>query len=383
MKRRLVILTEIISPYRIPLFNALAQEPAIDPHLIFLSETDPGLRQWRVYKEEIKFSYEVLPSWRRRIGKYNALLNRGVGRALRRASPDVIVCGGYSYVASWQALRWARARKVPFLLWSESALQDGRGGYTLVEFLKQKFLEKCDAFVVPGISAREYLRAHAIENAAIFDVPNAVDNDFFSDSTAAARQRSSQHHSEVGLPARYFLFAGRLVPEKGVFDLLAAYAKLDAETRSKVGLIFAGEGVGRQQLEQQAAAISPGTVRFLGFAQREQLAILYGLADALILPSHSEAWGLVVNEAMACGLPVLVSKAAGCTADLVRDGWNGRVVVPGNLDSLCSAMQLIADDPGLVITMGDRSREHIRKYSPESWSQGLARAIEVVGSPNV
>src|SRR5437667_9332675 len=127
MKRRLVIITEIISPYRIPLFNALAQEPAIDPHVIFLSETDPGLRQWCVYKEEIKFSYEVLPSWRRRIGKYNALLNRGVGGALRRASPDVIVCGGYSYVASWQALRWARARKVPFLLWSESALQDGRG----------------------------------------------------------------------------------------------------------------------------------------------------------------------------------------------------------------------------------------------------------------
>ncbi len=137
MKRRLVILTEIISPYRIPLFNALAQNPEIDLHVIFLAETDPSLRQWQVYKEEIKFSYGVLPSWRKRLGKYNVLLNRGLARALSAAAPDVVLCGGYSYVASWQALRWARAHDVPFLLWSESNLQDFRRGHALVEFLKE------------------------------------------------------------------------------------------------------------------------------------------------------------------------------------------------------------------------------------------------------
>ena len=82
MTQRLVILTEIISPYRIPLFNALARHPGVDLHVIFLAETDPSLRKWRIYKEEIQFSYQVLPSWRKRVGRYNWLLNRGVGAAL-------------------------------------------------------------------------------------------------------------------------------------------------------------------------------------------------------------------------------------------------------------------------------------------------------------
>ena len=160
MRRRLVILTEIISPYRIPLFNALAQHPEVDLHVIFLAETDPNLRQWRVYKDEIRFSHQVLPSWRKHLGGYNVLLNRGVGRALTAASPDAILCGGYNYVASWQSLLWARSRNVPFLLWSESNSYEQRRGHALVEFLKTEFLKKCDTFVVPGRWAHEYLRAH-------------------------------------------------------------------------------------------------------------------------------------------------------------------------------------------------------------------------------
>ena len=103
MKRRLVILTEIIAPYRIPVFNALAAQPEIDLHVIFLSETDRSLRQWPVYKEEISLSHEVLPHWRRRIGKYNLLLNVGVTASLDRIRPQAIVCGGYSYISSWNA----------------------------------------------------------------------------------------------------------------------------------------------------------------------------------------------------------------------------------------------------------------------------------------
>src|SRR5271169_6311929 len=187
MKRRLVILTEIISPYRIPLFNALAQHAQVDLHVIFLAETDPILRQWQIYKEEIRFSYQILWSWRKRVGRYNALLNRGVGRALSAALPDAILCGGYSYVASWQALFWARVHKVPFFLWSESNRQDLRRGHALVELLKGEFLRRCGGFVVPGQSAQEYLSAHKIKPDAIFIAPNAVDNDLFAAAAAVAR----------------------------------------------------------------------------------------------------------------------------------------------------------------------------------------------------
>ena len=107
MTTRVAIITEIIAPYRIPVFNALAQRKGIDLHVIFLSENDPSLRQWRVYKKDIHFEYEVLPSWRCHVGRHNLLLNRGMLAALNRVSPDVILCGGYNYPASWQAALWA------------------------------------------------------------------------------------------------------------------------------------------------------------------------------------------------------------------------------------------------------------------------------------
>jgi glycosyltransferase involved in cell wall biosynthesis len=381
MRRRLVILTEIISPYRIPLFNALTQHPKVDPHVIFLAETDPNLRQWQIYKEEIQFSYHVLPSWRRRIGKYNMLLNRGVPRALMEAKPDVILCGGYNYMASWQALLWARNNKIPFFLWSESNEKDLRRGHAAVEFLKAEFLRRSSGFVVPGRSALEYLRLHEISQERIFTTPNPVDNDLFAAAASAARQDESRHRAELGLPERYFLFAGRLVREKGVFELLSAYAKLGEFMREQIGLVFVGDGSCRQQLEKQAAGVAPGVIRFPGFATRERLAIHYALAEMLILPTYTDTWGLVVNEAMACGLPVILSDAAGCTADLVRHTWNGLLVPPRDVSSLTAAMQNLANQPGVCVTMGARSAQRISGYSPQEWAKGIARMVEVTGEP--
>jgi len=379
MKRRLVILTEIISPYRIPLFNVLARNESVDLHVIFLAETDPKLRQWRVYREEIKFSHQVLPSWRSRWGGYNLLLNRGVGRALAAAVPDLILCGGYNYVASWQALFWARSRRIPFLLWSESNLQDLRGGHEAVEFLKRKFLRMCSAFVVPGRSALEYLRAHRIEEGRIVVTPNAVDNDLFDAGAATARESATLRRGELKLPERYFLFVGRLVPEKGVFDLLSAYAKLDASLREEVGLVFAGDGESSRLLERQAATISPGVIRFAGFVEREALAPYYALAEALVLPTYTDTWGLVVNEAMACGLPVILSRAAGCASDLLRENETGLLIPPRDVEVLARSMKYIAEQPELRTSMGARARQHIRNYSPEAWSTAIAQAVTTTG----
>jgi len=377
MKRRLVILTEIISPYRIPLFNALAQNADVDLHVIFLAETDPTLRQWQVYKEEIRFSYEILPSWRKRLGKYNMLLNRGVARALAACSPDVILCGGYNYPASWQALRWAGTHNVPFVLWSESNAKDLRRGHTLVELLKNTFLRRCSGFVVPGLAAREYLCTDKrIKEKVVFTAPNAVDNDLFSTTAAAARHNADAHRRELNLPKRYFLFAGRLVREKGVFELLSAYATLDESMRREIGLVFVGDGGTRAQLERQAAAISPGVIRFAGFAQREQLAIYYALAEMLVLPTYADTWGLVVNEAMACGLPVVLSRAAGCAPELVREGWNGLLVDPRDVSSLALAMRNLADQPELCAAMRVNSAQQITHYSPDQWSIGIAGMVE-------
>jgi 1,2-diacylglycerol 3-alpha-glucosyltransferase len=375
MTRRLVILTEIISPYRIPLFNTLARETGVDLHVIFLAETDPSLRQWQVYKTEINFSYEILRSWRRRAGRYNLLVNFGLGAALKAAAPDLILCGGYNYLASWQALYWVRNRVVPFFLWSESNLQDMRRGHALVEFLKGEFLKHCSGFVVPGRSAREYLHAHKIDDSRIFTAPNAVDNELFRKAAETATQQADHWRKELSLPKRYILFVGRFVAEKGVFDLLSAYAKLDETIRGELGLVYVGDGAARRELEERSAAITPGMVRFAGFVQRDQLATYYALAEMLILPTYSDPWGLVVNEAMACGLPVVVSRVAGCAAELVKENWNGLLISPGDVPSLTASMEKIGNNPELRASMGANSAQLISDYSPVTWTRGIVEAL--------
>jgi glycosyltransferase involved in cell wall biosynthesis len=375
MSRRVVIITEIIAPYRIPVFNALAQHNGIDLHVIFLSENDPTQRQWLVYKDEICFSYQVLPSWRRRMGRHSLLLNWGAEASLRRAAPDFIVCGGYNYVASWQSMHWARRNRVPFSLWAESTTRDFRGGHALIEFLKMRFVRGCDAFVVPGKSAVEYLRKYGVPEEMIFTAPNAVDTDFFAQRAEAIRRDASMHRQALRLPDRFFLFAGRLVAEKGTFDLLKAYQALAPSVRNEMGLVFVGDGAARSELQQRAAAIDRGLIQFAGFVQRESLPAYYALADALVFPTHTDTWGLVVNEAMACGLPVISSDAAGCVADLVESGWNGRVVSAGDVGQLSSAMGELAGDAELRLLMGRRSRERIQQYSPEAWAAGMATAV--------
>jgi len=371
VKTRLVVLSEIIAPYRVPVFNALAKRSELDLHVIFLAETDGSIRQWHIYSREIAFSYEVLPSWRQRLGKHNFLINRNVATALQRSHPDVVLCGGYNYVASWQALRWAKRAGAPFLLWCESTSSDRRNQYWAVEAMKQQFLNSCSGFVVPGESARRYVE-EMTGSTGIFVAPNAVDTELFSVHADVARHGESRLRGELGLPDRYFLFVGRLVRAKGVLDLLEAYAGLDRELRAELGLVFAGDGPMRADLEAVARSIYPGNVYFAGFVHRNELAAYYALAECLVLPTHSDTWGMVINEGMACGLPVICTDVAGCAADLVRS--NGRQLSPQNVPQLADAMSELATDDELRARMSDESRRLIKQYSPEACAAGIANA---------
>jgi len=377
MKPRLVIITEIIAPYRVPVFNALAAQGEVDLHVLFLAETDPTLRQWTIPKNEIRFRYYVLPSLRLRLGNFSLLVNRGVNNTLNQARPDVIVCGGYNYLSSWQAAFWARRRSIPFLLWTESTAADHRGGSAAVEGLKRKFLELCSGFVVPGAASKSYLQQLGFPESLIFKAPDAVDNAFFAEGAQIARTNSVAVRRRIELPERYFLNVGRLIRVKGVLDLLEAYAKLDGEIRAAVGLVFVGDGVAKEELTRYAALIRPGTVKFSGFVQKDQLAEFYALADALVVPTHSDPWGLVVNEAMACSLPVIASNVAGCIRDLIEDGWNGTIVPVGDVAKLGCAMEFLAKRGDLRAQMGERSLQRVLAYSPEACAAGIAKAAIV------
>lgn len=374
MKRRLTILTEIIAPYRIPVFNALAKVEGIDLHVIFLAETDPEARDWIVYKNEIRFSYEILPSYRKRFGKHNVLLNRGVGVALRKAKPDLVICGGYNYAASWEALFWARRNRLPFLLWTESNSTDLRHPNRLLQRLKGIFIGKCDGFVVPGKASQQYLLSFDICQERIFTASNAVDNNLYSNTADDVRRDPSKWRSRLNLPERFFLFVGRLVVEKGVFDLLDAYSLLDPKLRAEVGLVFVGNGPEQAELQRLSRTVEVGSIQIAGFVQRENLPRYYALAEALVLPTHTDTWGLVVNEGMACGLPIVCSDAAGCVPDLVEEGWNGRVIPARDIETLAQVLKCVAGSPETMREMGKNSRERIQHFSPEICATGIAVA---------
>src|SRR5258708_15667441 len=155
---RVALLTEIISPYRIPVFNALARQKGIELHVIFLAETDPTQRQWLVYKDEIEFSYEVLPAWRRRWGRWHILLNSGVWSALERFRPNSILCGGYNYPAFLQALAWAKFHSTHFATWIESTSQDQRHPNGFAECMKGSLASNCGSVAVPGKACVSYMR---------------------------------------------------------------------------------------------------------------------------------------------------------------------------------------------------------------------------------
>jgi glycosyltransferase involved in cell wall biosynthesis len=375
---RLLIITEIIAPYRIPVFNALAQRQEIDLQVVFLSETDPTLRDWVVYKNEIKFSYRVLPHWRQRIGKYSLLFNRAVHSTLSEINPEVIISGGYYCPAAWSAAYWAKRHSVPFLLWTESTAMDQRGNHFPVEILKKHFLSLCSACIVPGKSSREYLKQLGVSERQIITAHNAVDNDLFSNMAESPDRNKSAFGARYRLPHRYFLFVGRLVKEKGILDLLEAYGRLKPEIRSNLGLVFVGDGSDATELQKRASKVQRGEIRFPGFVHREELAKIYSLAEAFIFPTYTDTWGLVVNEAMACGLPVIASSVAGCTLDLVLDKWNGFVVDPGDPTRLADSMEKLATDLHLRRQMSNHSREQIQKYSPAVWAQGIIDAVDTV-----
>ena len=379
MKRRLVITTEIISPYRIPVFNALAEHPDVYLHVIFLAETDPSMRRWKIYKDEIRFSYEVLPHWRRRVAGYNLLLNRGVAPALDRAQPDVIVCGGYGYLANWQVLGWARRHKRPVFLWSESNQQDQRRGMPHVEMLKRRFIGQLAVDLWFRVNQRLPMwQVSECRTKEFLWLPMQWTMHSSHGKHRLARSRAAEMRRQFGLPEHYFLYVGRMVFSKGVFDLLDAYSQLPPELRARVGLLFVGDGVDQPELEARARAIHSGTVRFAGFAHREQLAVYYALAETLVFPTHTDPWGLVVNEAMACGIPIVATDAGGCVVDLVQDGWNGYVVPKNDPGKQAEALAKVAGSPKLNTEMGARSAQRIEQNSPQACAAGFVAAMHSV-----
>lgn len=351
---KLALLTEIPAPYRIPLFNALAARVRL--RVFFLARSDPRRPFYEPHREEWRFDHRFLPGRGfRRAGRW-IVLNRSVLRELRDFRPDVVAVGGWNQPAFWTAFLYCRSRRVPLLVWVESTIRDPRRGVLPLELMKRVLIHGAAGFFVPGRAAAEYVGRFGVGPERIAVAPNAVEDSLYA---RAAVDRS-------GRGSCTFLYAGRLDPEKCVDVLLRAFEQVPGE------LVLAGSGTEEDRLR----ALASDRVRFLGPLGRDELVDWYGRADVFVLPSRSEPWGMVLNEAAAAALPLIATENVGAARELIEHGTSGFRVPPGDARALADALRRLAEDEEFRRAAGARSRELSLRLTPEAWAEGVAKLAE-------
>ncbi|MEY8118850.1 glycosyltransferase family 4 protein [Falsihalocynthiibacter sp. BN13B15] len=307
---------------------------------------------------------------------------RALRKTLSTEQPDIIFVPGWSSRFALEALAWARLRGVPAVVMSDSQMHDNRRS-TWSETLKSWIVKRFSGALVAGSPHVKYARALGVPSQLIRTGYDVVDNDHFAAGAARARAEPARYWQEFNLPKRYFLVSARFIQKKNLPWLLRTFQsyRQSCPNAAPWDLVLMGDGPMRPDLERQILDSGlQGAVHLLGFRQYEETPIVFGLADALILPSTSEQWGLVVNEAMATGLPALVSDRCGSAPDLVIEGKTGFTFNPEDEGALLSLMLKLSSLPEMLRErMGIAAKVRIGAFSPEFFaSNAMDLAQQVI-----
>lgn len=378
--------------YAAPLYADLNRSPDIEPVAIYL--TDFSLRGAvdKQFGQAIRWDIDLLAGYEHHfVGKrfataepygFLSLATPAVGTAIRRLKLDALVLHGHNYAANLIALAAARIARIPVFYKAETHLGLPRGGLksTLRPVALKALFSQMAGFLAIGTKNREFYRSFGIPESRIHFYPYTVDNDRFIAASALSDSERAAARAALGLsPERtVILYASKLTPRKHPDDLLAA-CQILARGAAPVELLLVGTGEMREALKQNAALEPALPVQFAGFVNQSRLPATFATADIFVLPSEDEPWGLIFNEAMCAGLPVLGSSEIGCVGDLVRPGENGEVFDARDVKGLVAALRPLVDDPPLRRRYGARSREIISHWSFVENLAGLRSALASVG----
>jgi hypothetical protein len=297
---------------------------------------------------------------------------------LSSRQPDAVAIPGWSHRGALAALLWCNRSGTPVVLMSDS----GRGDAVRrvwKESIKRRVVSLCGSALVGGERHQTYLKDLGMSSTRIISGYDVVDNDHFSRGAERARRQMLWERQRLGLPEKYFLASSRFVAKKNIPGLLEAFARYrKAAGESAWDLVILGDGHLRQQL---IALISrhelSDIVHLPGFQQYEDLPAYYGLAGAFVHASTIEQWGLVVNEAMAAGLPVIVSRHCGCADEIVVPGRNGCTFDPLDSSELSRCLLHVASDQCDRPLLASEGRAIIGKWTPERFATGLTEAVHL------
>lgn len=290
-------------------------------------------------------------------------------KLLNEVCPDVLVISGYFRLSMLAAFIWGIWHKKLMILLSESTENDAPRSWWRENF-KRSIIKKYKSALVGGKPQKRYLMKLGMPTEAIFLGYDVVGNDAFHPNKI--KSLSSP------LEKSYFLAINRFIPKKNLLFLISTYARYrQAAGENSWDLVLCGDGYLRPQLEQQIKKLGLNEfIHLPGFLQQNELLPYFAHAACFIHASTHEQWGLVVNEAMAAGLTVLVSNHCGCFEDLVLEGVNGFSFDPENSQQLTDLMLKVSSGEIDFEKMGQAALEYIQKFSPEYFARGLIQAIE-------
>ena len=394
-KVRLAYLVSHPIQYQAPLLRRIAQEQDIDLTVLFGSDFSVRGYKDEGFGVEVEWDVPLLEGYRseflpilRDTGGVSPTspVSRGIYKRLRTASGapafDALWVHGYASLNALQAILSANALGIPVLLRAESWLAD-RSRSPLKLAIKSFFfndLKNLVTAVLPigSVNAR-YWRHYFSHEMPQFLMPYAVDNPFFARRAEEAAAGEEQLRSELGLEPGHpvILFASKLQRRKHCDHLVEAYSSLlrGYDSSNKPYLVIVGNGEERANLEARCHDLGLTNVRFAGFQNQSALPRYFQLADVFVLPSRHEPWGLIVNEAMAAGCPVIVSSDVGSGPDLVSDGVEGCIYPVGDIAALTTALSRVLSSPETAATMGEAARRRIASWSFEEDIQGLRHAL--------
>lgn len=372
--------------YKAAVFQAInqlvQQRPDVSFRVLQIGRNERSRAGWQTndpnaptysYPYELLFDsfVEDIPLWART----RALLSR-----MHQFKPDVLCLTGYYDPAQLALLAYARLTGVPVVMQMESTALDNERSL-IREGIKRFIVRQCRGFFCFGSPQADYLKQLGVAPDRILLQKSAVDNQALLRAYKAARPHRPIRQREDRMFSHNFIFVGRLIEPKNLSMLLRCFAEAlqKGSKQADWGLILLGDGPEKEPLGTLAHELGIAhRIIFKPATHWYRVPDVLALADVLVLPSKSEPWGLVVNEAMVCGLPVLVSDRCGCANDLVHDGRNGFLFDPAHPDQLTNRLLLFMDENANREQMGQESQRIIAPYAPDVVAQEMLEGFQTV-----
>jgi len=390
--KRVLFVQHAVDPNMLPVLARLSAMPDIAVEVLFASRLPPH-RQWSgAVGGGIRSGF--LPRLEINLGRLGApfvlRINPTAALEIWRRRPDAVVSTPFPSATSLTALAMARLMGRPFIL-DIYTMASQSSARRVFEPLLRWLVRRCDAFVAKSSRTAGYLVSLGAPPTRVFLAHHAVDAQGLRERARLTPSEKAELRSRHGIrDGQVLLYVGRLVERKGLKVLLEAFAGLK-EALPNTSLLLVGDGYQRPELEGLCRQKALSDVHFIGSVPHLELPRYYGLADLLVLPSIStrvrfwgeEAWGFVVGEALACGVPAVVTDRVGCADDLIRDGENGYVVKEKDAGGLRAAMLQVLSDHELHARLRRGAERHIADFSYERAAAGYHAAIEHVlgGAP--